>query len=99
MAIAKRWGEPAFVAAREERPDLPLRAAAALLEASSKRKRYGVLRNPSLEERWKAIEAMGPAFNALAVVAQLPRAQVLAQAELAAAQAAAAVLLERLERW
>lgn len=39
MNIAKRWNDAAFAAARQERPDLPLREADKVLAASSARKR------------------------------------------------------------
>jgi len=39
MGYASRWDEPAFVEARQKRPDLPLREADKVLAASSTRKR------------------------------------------------------------
>lgn len=39
MTVAKRWDEPAFAEARQQRPDLPLREADKLLASTSTRKR------------------------------------------------------------
>jgi hypothetical protein len=39
MTVARRWDEPAFTEARQQRPDLPLREADKVLAANSGRKR------------------------------------------------------------
>ncbi|WP_094586602.1 DUF3102 domain-containing protein [Synechococcus sp. BO 8801] len=59
MTVAKRWDDPAFAAAREARPDLPLREADKVLAASSSRKR------PEPEQADPYSVAMGKLSTAL----------------------------------
>lgn len=87
MTIAKRWDEAAFAAARQERPDLPLREADKVLAASSTRKR------PEPEQPDPYSDAMGRLATAqweLTLAAEDHQVDQWIGAELQAAQEALA---------
>jgi hypothetical protein len=99
MAIARRWDEPEFAAARAERPDLPLREAQRLLEATATGCPRVVTPQP-IQERSAAFEALVEAQAALAQVQDMEKGQRLAGAELGAAAAALQTAYDALfKRW
>lgn len=88
MTIAKRWDEPAFVEARQQRPDLPLREADKVLAANSTRKRA----EPEQPDPCSvAMSKLATAAWELSRAAEIRQLDQWAGAELQAAQEAIAV--------